>query len=208
MPLDVARRLSSYSIEAAVDNLARKGYSSVVTSALSPQECAPFTTASFMTAQELHLLAHPLTSVPGVRSDDPPLRRGRHRDRARMLEVDALAFDDFWRFDRTSLDEAIQATPRSRVRVESSKPTWAYAVTGAGSDSAYLQRLAVHPDREGTGLGSALVNDALRWARRRGARRCFVNTQLDNARALTLYERLGFVVEPERLRVLQRDLGR
>ncbi len=207
MPLDIARRLSSSSIESAVDTLARQGFSSVVTSALTPQECTAFTSASFVTAQELHLLVHPLSQIPPPSRTYPALRRGRRRDRQRMLEVDALAFDDFWRFDDSSLVEAIRATPRSRIRVAATKPVCAYAVTGAGSNTAYLQRLAVHPDSQGAGLGTELVNDALRWARKRGAERCFVNTQLDNTRARDLYERLGFVTEPDRLRVLQRNLA-
>ena len=50
------------------------------------------------------------------------------------------------------------------------------------------------------------MNDALRWATRRGARTMLVNTQEQNHPAVALYERLGFLLEPDGLDVLERDL--
>ena len=82
-----------------------------------------------------------------------------------------------------------------------------YAITGRAGALGYLQRLAVHPDHQREGVGTALVADALWWARRRGAIAMLVNTQESNATALTLYERLGFHAEPEGLAVLERRLG-
>ena len=69
-----------------------------------------------------------------------------------------------------------------------------------------LQRLAVHPDRQGEGLGIALVADALHWLRRRSVQTCWVNTQEANAAALSLYTRLGFTPAAHQLTVLRRDL--
>jgi ribosomal protein S18 acetylase RimI-like enzyme len=71
---------------------------------------------------------------------------------------------------------------------------------------SYLQRLAVHPDRQHAGIGTSLTLDALRWAQRRGATSMLVNTQEQNGAALRLYEHLGFVLEHDGLDVLERPL--
>ena len=49
-------------------------------------------------------------------------------------------------------------------------------------------------------------HDALRWLRRWRAERAMVNTQLENRRALGLYERSGFRREASGLSVLALDL--
>ena len=56
------------------------------------------------------------------------------------------------------------------------------------------------------GVGHTLVADAMHWLWRDGVTRSFVNTQLDNAPALALYESFGFQVLPTGLSVLGRAL--
>lgn len=123
-----------------------------------------------------------------------------------MLDIDRRAFEPFWQFDTNSLSEARRATPSHRFRVatEGGHPS-GYAVTGRAGDRGYLQRLAVDPDAQSKGTGTALVNDALSWLHRRGATIAMVNTQERNARALRLYEHLGFVAQTEGLVVLDWD---
>ena len=77
---------------------------------------------------------------------------------------------------------------------------------GRAARRGYVQRLAVGPEAQGSGLGRALLVDGLRWLRRRGAARAVVNTQVDNERARALYESLGFRMAPSGLAVLGRDL--
>ncbi len=79
-------------------------------------------------------------------------------------------------------------------------------MTGRAGTVSYLQRLAVRPDQQRRGMGSALVLDALHWAQRRGATSTLVNTQESNRSALALYEHLGFVREPDGLDVLELPL--
>jgi ribosomal-protein-alanine N-acetyltransferase len=205
-------------IRDCVLGLRRKGYVSVLTSALSPSEQRPFLGCGFTVHEHLHLLRHGLdrSSLPnptaGLTSgtaDREPVttRRGKRRDREVVLEVDHLAFSPFWRFDRAGLDDARNATPVSRFRVAvDGGRVVGYAVTGRAGPISYLQRLAVHPDVQRRGVATLLVNDALRWAARRGARTMLVNTQEQNHPAVALYERLGFLLEPDGLDVLERDL--
>ena len=122
-----------------------------------------------------------------------------------LLEIDAAAFSSFWRFDRLGLTEALDATGRSSVliiRDSDGKPT-GFAVVGYGSAISYLQRVAIHPDWQGNGMGRSLVRVAARKARSAGARVMLLNTQLDNQAAMRLYESEGYVRLPEPLCLLR-----
>jgi len=186
--------------------LSEQGYTTVITSALAPQEQQPFLAAGFDEHERLHLLGHDLTDLAD-RPRRPALRRGRKADRAGALAVDAVAFDTFWRLDCLGLQDAIDATPATRFRVASRDArVCAYAVSGRSERHGYLQRLAVDPAHQRIGLGRALALDALHWMRRHGVDRAVVNTQLDNHAALELYRGLGFRLEPSGLAVLRHEL--
>jgi ribosomal-protein-alanine N-acetyltransferase len=124
-----------------------------------------------------------------------------------VLEIDGRAFVDFWALDELGLRNALQATPTTRFRVaEHDGVPAAYAITGRAIDNGYLQRIAVDPSVQGTGLGAGLVADALGWLARHKVSRALVNTQLDNEAALKLYLRCGFERLPVGLCVLGRAL--
>lgn len=201
-------RPSSAAIDRCVADLARRGYRSVLTSALTWQEQQPFLAASFTVHERLHLLRRELRDLPNLPPASVRLRRGRRRDLPAVLEVDAAAFDPFWRFDADGLDEARGATPSTRFRVAGADRVVGYAVTGRAGTVGYLQRLAVDPRHQRCGIGRALVVDALRWAARHGATTVLVNTQEANRAALALYEHLGFAREDHGLVVLERVLHR
>jgi GNAT superfamily N-acetyltransferase len=184
--------------------LAERGYVDVVTAALGPSESHGFLTAGFEVHERLHLLAHDLVSMP--EGPAVALRRGRRADRPAALAVDARAFEPFWRLDDSGLDEAMSATPSSRFRVADDGRIHGYAVTGRAARRGFLQRLAVDPDRQGHGTGTALIADSLRWMKRRGVDRAVVNTQERNVGAVRLYEHLGFRIQPGGLAVLHTTL--
>lgn len=187
--------------------LADRGYVKVVTGALAPTEQTGFLTAGFRVEEQLHLLAHDLHELPPQTPAERLLRRPRPGDERAVLAVDAAAFPPFWRLDAEGLDEAIRATPHARYRIAADPDVVGYVVTGRAGRRGFLQRLAVHPDRQRAGLGRALVLDGLRWLRRWRAERAVVNTQLENDAALALYESLGFRREPSGLSVLSLGLS-
>lgn len=189
-----------------LEQLAAHGYRRVVTGALSPSESSGFLAAGFQVSEQLHLLAHDLTRIPEAPAP-VPLRRGGRGDAETVLAVDHRAFPPFWRLDRDGLHDALRATPQARYRVAGAPGVVGYAITGRAGRRGYVQRLAVDPDHRGAGLGAALVVDGLRWLRRWRVEQAVVNTQLDNGRALALYERLGFRRQPLGLSVLSAGLS-
>lgn len=203
-------RPSTTGLHRCLRQLDNQGYSSIITAALHPEEATPFLQVGFTEYDRLCVLSHSLADLdPPRRRLDPTvrLRRARAADRSSALQVDARAFPPFWRLDADGLDEAIDATPSSRFRVAARDGRLVgYAVTGRAGKQGFLQRLATDPDHAGTGIGTALVLDALRWATRRRVRRVLVNTQNGNQRALDLYRRLGFEPTPTDLVVLTRPI--
>lgn len=198
------RPLSATFIDSCLDRLRAQGFTFVVTSALSSEECAGFLRAGFDVREQLELLSHDLGDIPDV---GHRLRRPWRRDRARVLTVDSVAFDSFWRLHQGGLDDALGATPSVRFRVHGRRDGLdGYVIGGRGAGTGYVQRLAVHPSARGQGLGRSMVADVLRWMRQRGSGRALVNTQQTNEAALALYRSCGFRVMPDGLRVLARAL--
>lgn len=197
------RRLGVRDVERVVDRVKSRVTGPIVTSALSTIEQDGFREAGFTERESLHLLRHPLTDV-----DDGPeaahLRSGRRSDLSRVLEIDEASFDSFWKLDRDSFNTARRATPVNYYRVATiDQVVVGYAITGRAGRSAFLQRLGVDPNVRGRGIGAQLVSDSLRWAQREGCASMLVNTQVINDNARRLYERLGFVLDREQLKVLE-----
>lgn len=189
-------------IATLTDELHDEGYDVVHTAALGEADIGPYAAVGYRPRERLHLLRHDLRELPdeiaAVRT-----RPGRRSDREPVLDLDRRAFDSFWALDDDSLDEALTATPRSRLRVAvADRTVRGYAVTGRAGAAGYLQRLAVDPDLHGSGMGTTLVRDALHWLRRSGCTAAMVNTQEHNSRALGLYTRLGFVAQPTGLVIM------
>ena len=197
--------LSATGIDALIRHLRASDYRNVLTAALREQDLGPFLDAGFRERERLEVLGHDLRSIL-IPSSHQQLRRPRPGERSTVLAIDTTAFDHGWRLDRDGLAEAVAATARTRFRVAIVEGPIGYAICGRSEDMGYLQRLAVAPSAQRSGIATALVADALHWLRRRGARRCLVNTQRSNVAALTLYERCGFVREPSQLVVLERAL--
>ncbi len=201
--------LSGEFVQHCLEVLAAKGFSRVVTAALSPLEQAGFLAAGFTVAEELRLLGLDLASMPAAVPPGVRLVGVRRRRRAQVLRVDASAFSEFWRFDNLALDDALRATPDVRFRAAAPRfgPAQGYAICGRSGRRGYVQRLAVHPHAQGRGTGRRLLLDGLAWLARHGATRAFVNTQSSNRAALALYLDVGFREEPVGLSVLSAGLA-
>jgi diamine N-acetyltransferase len=60
------------------------------------------------------------------------------------------------------------------------------------ADALELHRLYVDRDTKGSGVAQALMDDALAWARCKGARVMYLSVWENNARAQAFYKRYGF----------------
>lgn len=137
-----------------------------------------------------------------------PVTIASRDDWGKALQIDRAAFRGVWRLDGRGLAEALDATPRSVLLLAGRAGNPAgFAVVGSSGTSSYLQRVAVHPRHQQSGLGRALLREAMRWARRRGAQSMILNTQPGNRPAAALYRAEGFTRLSERLVVLRRSEG-
>ena len=209
MPATDAPPPSSEFLGRCLGLLAERGFQSVVTGALAPEEQRGFLEAGFAVHEHLHLLLLDRSvELPPVPTGLPMRSAGRLRT-AKALEVDAAAFSPFWRFDRAGLQEALAATPERRFRVAIAKrgPVVGYAICGAATGRGFVQRLAVAPPAQGHGTGRRLLLDGLHWLRRMNTYQVAVNTQIGNEAALALYRSVGFRDDPRGLCVLSANLS-
>jgi ribosomal protein S18 acetylase RimI-like enzyme len=179
------------------------GAPSVLSTPLAASARGPWETAGFTPYLDLSLMRRSLdTNLP---APDHLVIRDAVVDLEELLEIDRAAFEPFWRFDYNALAEATQATPRSSLFViKDGKEGFAgYAVVGYGHAISYLQRVAVHPDWQGQGMGRSLIRAAARGAKRSGSKALLLNTQTENNGATALYESEGYVLLPESLAVLR-----
>lgn len=200
-------------LERCVRDLQTRGYSGAITSALQFHELRAFHELGFYNADRLVVLSKDLTrseflDVVDRRTIDSTmsLRRARSRHHPEVLRIDHSSFPPSWQLDSYGLYEAMNATHRHRFRIALiSGQRCGYAITGLSESVSFLQRLATSPDFQHRGVATALVRDALLWAKARGANSMLVNTQATNKAALGLYEALGFETTTSDLHVLRLD---
>lgn len=174
-----------------------RGARTVRTSALFPRAAEVVLTSGYHPIDTLALLrldlAKPLHPNATPTRNFVATRPMRPWHLKRAASIDAAAFGEVWGNDAASLREIRGATPTYRARVVgASGGLTGFAITGAAGPNGYLQRLAVDPASQRDGVGTALVTDAIDWMRARQLTSVLVNTGIDNAPALALYERFGF----------------
>jgi putative acetyltransferase len=67
--------------------------------------------------------------------------------------------------------------------------------------------ISVAPDRRGQGIGAALLDESIRWARSVGVEKIVLSVYPTNTAAISLYRRFGFVDEGRLARQSRRSTG-
>ncbi|HYE87632.1 MAG TPA: GNAT family N-acetyltransferase [Vicinamibacterales bacterium] len=113
-----------------------------------------------------------------------------HRTKPELIEGDRRALEAW--FDNPSNDEEAMLI----ADLDGTPAGCAYLVTLIDyfneRPHAHLSVLAVEKSAEGRGVGSALLDACVEWARSRGSDRLTLSALVTNARARALYERKGF----------------
>ena len=112
-----------------------------------------------------------------------------HRTKAELAEGDRRALANW--FDSPNPNEAMYV-----AELDGAPAGVAYLVTLVDyfneRPHAHLSVLAVAGAAEGKGVGSALLEHSVEWARARGSDRLTLSALVTNSRARALYERKGF----------------
>ncbi|MBN3500181.1 ribosomal protein S18-alanine N-acetyltransferase [Arthrobacter pascens] len=108
-----------------------------------------------------------------------------HELEVRLFPVDAWPLEMF-------VSELEQPETRRYLVAEARGGIVGYAGVMCIEPVADVQTIAVVPEYEGRGIGTALLTELISEARRRGAADVLLEVRADNPRAQQLYRRFGF----------------
>lgn len=109
-----------------------------------------------------------------------------------VLAIEREVFpEDAWT-DRMFASELGQPGTRYYIVAEADGVIAGYAGLSTAGNQADVQTIAVRADRQGMGIGTALLRELIAAARNRGCRELFLDVRADNDRARRLYRRTGF----------------
>jgi [ribosomal protein S18]-alanine N-acetyltransferase len=119
-----------------------------------------------------------------------PLRNG---DMPAVFAIEQVVFpDDSWT-DEMFASELAQPQTRHYIVAEDDGVLVGYGgLSIVGGHQGDVQTLAVRADRQGEGIGRALLTELVAVAEARGCKEVFLDVRVDNDRARSLYQRTGF----------------
>jgi [ribosomal protein S18]-alanine N-acetyltransferase len=144
----------------------------------------------------------------GLRRSPPPVIRLLRPDRAQACaRLHAEWFAHPWSVEEMA---ALISNP-SAVGAAALDPVSGrlrgFVLSRLAADEAEILTIAVDAAHQGRGVGRALLSENLRQVANAGAKAMFLEVAKDNAPALALYERFGFVKVGERPGYYRRPDG-
>lgn len=128
----------------------------------------------------------PESTAPGI-----TVRPARTADSAAIAAIDRVAFAPYWWRSEASVRRRV-ARASWFIVGELNGRVVGYAEWESHLPVAHLNRIAVHPDERGRGIGGRLLSDALGTVWQNGVEEVSLNTQRHNRPARRLYEGFGF----------------
>jgi len=141
--------------------------------------------------------------------DDIPLLRGLAERIWTVAYVDMISAEQIeymlgWMYGAAQIAQELQEGVAWEVAIAEEEPVGFFSISFKESPRAKLQRLYLLPERQGAGLGQAMLARAHELAASRGATEIYLQVNKQNTRAIRAYERAGYVVE----RSAVFDIGR
>ena len=145
-------------------------------------------------------------SIPTRGNQKVYVRPAHPGDFPALVALDEATFDPLWRNASQTFAHALRNLPYFVV-AELAGQTVGYLFSSLQGDRGHLNRVAVHPDYQGHGIGTRLLIEAIEFFRTEKVKVVTLNTQKDNAVSQSLYRRFGFQPMGEEALVLKRDLA-
>jgi ribosomal protein S18 acetylase RimI-like enzyme len=140
-----------------------------------------------------------LTTRAATAADIPLLRDLAERiwrvSYAEMISAEQIDFMLGWMYGPEQIAAEIRDGVAWEVAMVENWPVGFLSVSFEDSSQAKLNKLYILPERQGTGLGRALLERAHKLAASRGASEIRLQVNKNNARAIRAYQRSGYVVE-------------
>lgn len=145
-------------------------------------------------------------SIPTEGNTSVRVRSFTPEDVPGVLAVEQACFATLWQRDAADFLDVAESYPYFVV-AEDEHGIVGYQFNAVDALTGYLVRIAVHPRAWGTGVGTRLMAEAVRYFERRHVWRIVLNTEEDNHRAHALYEWFGFQLIEPRGFVLGREIA-
>ncbi len=141
----------------------------------------------------------PFTTRPAT-ADDIPLLRGLAEQiwrvsYAAMITPEQIDYMLGWMYSPAQIALELGEGVAWEVALAEGEPAGFFSVSFQEPARAKLQRMYLLPERQGAGLGQALLARVQELAASRGAAEVWLQVNKQNARAIRAYERAGYVVE-------------
>jgi len=132
--------------------------------------------------------------------DDIPLLRGLAEQIWRVAYLDVIPPEQIdymlgWMYGAAQIALEMGEGVLWELAVADQRPVGFFSISLQEAPRAKLQRLYLLPERQGAGLGQAMLGRVHALAASRGASEIWLQVNKQNARAIRAYERAGYVVE-------------
>lgn len=139
-----------------------------------------------------------LETPPVIPAPDLVIRPVAEGDFERLAMLETAVFAPLWRFSASTLRLAWREAIGFDVALAGEQIV-GYQISSGGRFGAHLVRMAISPDVQGQGVGSALLAHTTHGYRAQGYDHITLNTQVDNPSSHHLYEKFGFRATGEKM---------
>jgi len=174
-----------------LDGLRRRGTSSLAWMDYGNWAEPDLTARGFERLTDVITLAKFDRTMPDMNSTSAYMRPAADADIPAVVAVDRAAFTPHWWHSEDTVRRRAAATSHFIV-AEAAGSVVGYAEGVLRLPGAHLNRIAVHPDHQGHGIGALLLRDVLQTFWQSGAAQVSLNTQADNLFSQRLYRSFGF----------------